>query len=39
MRCIDPLEDEDKDEEEEQMSPTFNQLPDDLYVFTPSAAN
>ena len=47
IRCIDPLEDEDKDEEDEQlMSPTFSQLSDDLFkqpcgnnVFTPSAAN
>ena len=31
IRCIDPLEDEDKDEEnEELMSPTFSQLSDDL---------
>ena len=31
IRCIDPLQDEDKDEEDEQlMSPTFSQLPDDL---------
>ena len=31
IRCIDPLEDEDKDEEDEQlMSPTFSQLSDDL---------
>ena len=31
IRCIDPLEDEDKDEEDEQLtSPTFSQLSDDL---------
>ena len=31
IRCIDPLEDEDKDEEDEQLtSPTFSQLSDDV---------